>query len=252
MLLLPKIIPSSKESSIPAGYLPESNKSYIEVMNDDQIQEVRRERLKKLIDDRFDGRNNRIAEALELADSYVSRMLYPLGKKGKKPITAQMVFRIESLLGLPRGWMDDETIIVDEVMEKSALYCVNEYPVLTPTQAGTWGECAKPELNEFIPTTERVGKNSFWLRVEGDSMVSNSGISFPDGTLILADPDIDPINKNLVVAKLQGVPDVTFKQLIVDAGKKFLKPLNPYYPVIEISDNCNIVGVVKDAKLKLF
>ncbi|MCG6364527.1 LexA family protein, partial [Vibrio fluvialis] len=98
----------------------------------------------------------------------------------------------------------------------------------------------------------RVGKKSFWLRVEGDSMVSNSGISFPDGTLILADPDIDPINKNLVVAKLQGVPDVTFKQLIVDAGKKFLKPLNPYYPVIEISDNCKIVGVVKDAKLKLF
>ncbi|EEM0128100.1 LexA family transcriptional repressor, partial [Salmonella enterica] len=37
--------------------------------------------------------------------------------------------------------------------------------------------------------------------------------------------------------------------LVMDAGRKFLKPLNPQYPMIEINGNCKIIGVVVDAKL---
>ncbi|EBM5549197.1 LexA family transcriptional repressor, partial [Salmonella enterica] len=48
---------------------------------------------------------------------------------------------------------------------------------------------------------------------------------------------------------LEGENEATFKKLVMDAGRKFLKPLNPQYPMIEINGNCKIIGVVVDAKL---
>ncbi|TYN14394.1 LexA family transcriptional repressor, partial [Salmonella enterica subsp. enterica serovar Typhimurium] len=49
--------------------------------------------------------------------------------------------------------------------------------------------------------------------------------------------------------KLEDENEATFKKLVMDTGRRFLKPLNPQYPMIEISGNCKIIGVVVDAKL---
>nr|MBF4396130.1 LexA family transcriptional repressor [Vibrio anguillarum] len=59
-------------------------------------------------------------------------------------------------------------------------------------------------------------------------------------------------NGNLVVAKLDNVNEATFKKLVVDSGQKYLKPLNPNYPLLPINGNCKIIGVVVDAKIKLY
>lgn len=133
---------------------------------------------------------------------------------------------------------------------------LSEFPVISSVVAGMWAEAIEPyqveEIDTYLPTTERVSKRSFWLEVKGDSMTSASGISFPSGTMILVDPELEPESGKLVVAKLLDVNEATFKQLIIDAGQKFLKPLNPAYPIMQINGNCKIIGVVKDAKLKLF
>ncbi|EQB6624532.1 LexA family transcriptional repressor, partial [Escherichia coli] len=34
--------------------------------------------------------------------------------------------------------------------------------------------------------------------------------------------------------------------------RSFLKPLNPQYPIIEIDDDCEIVGVIVDARWDIF
>lgn len=129
------------------------------------------------------------------------------------------------------------------------------YPLLSSVQAGEWSEALEPyplsDLNDYYPTTETVSEHSFWLQVEGDSMTSSSGLSLPEGTLILVDPEQEPKNGSLVVAKLEDVNEATFKKLVIDAGQKFLKPLNNSYPNLVINGNCRIVGVVVDAKLKL-
>lgn len=129
------------------------------------------------------------------------------------------------------------------------------YPLLSSVQAGEWSEALEPyprgEINDYYPTTEKVSKDSFWLRVEGDSMTSSIGLSLAEGTLILVDPEQDPKNGSLVVAKLEDVNEATFKKLVIDAGQKFLKPLNSSYPNLVINGNCQIIGVVVDAKLKL-
>jgi len=123
-------------------------------------------------------------------------------------------------------------------------------PVISQVQVGQWAEAI--DLYEpgdgiehrLVPTG--TSENAIWLQVVGDSMTNpNGNPSIPEGSIVLVDPDISPDNGKLVVAKLVDSNEVTLKKLVIDAGRKWLKPLNPAYPMIEINGNCNIVGVVK-------
>jgi SOS-response transcriptional repressor LexA len=63
-------------------------------------------------------------------------------------------------------------------------------------------------------------------------------------------PNIPAENGSLVVAKLDGTDEVTFKKLVIDAGQKYLKPLNQSYNPLVINGNCRIIGVVTESKYK--
>ncbi|EGQ8416640.1 helix-turn-helix domain-containing protein [Vibrio parahaemolyticus] len=128
------------------------------------------------------------------------------------------------------------------------------FPLISSVQAGQWREACEPynvKDAQMLATTEKASSSSFWLTVEGDSMTAPPGspLSFPTGVRVLVDPEVEAVNKSLVVAKLDDVNEATFKQLIIDAGQKFLSPLNPSFPKLPINGNCKIVGVVVDAKI---
>ncbi|WP_272674560.1 MULTISPECIES: LexA family protein [unclassified Providencia] len=127
-----------------------------------------------------------------------------------------------------------------------------EYPLISWVSAGNWSEAVEPyhklSIDDWHETTVSCSGDSFWLDVIGDSMTSPSGLSIPEGMVILVDPNIEPVNGKLVVAKLDN--EATFKQYINDAGSKYLKPLNPQYRMIPINGNCKIIGVVVDARIK--
>lgn len=63
--------------------------------------DLRRQLLRALIDERFDGVSARFADATGIAPSYVSRMLYPEGKAGAKGIGEDTIEKIEGDLGIP-------------------------------------------------------------------------------------------------------------------------------------------------------
>lgn len=127
-------------------------------------------------------------------------------------------------------------------------------PVISWVQAGDWSEAIdlhQPGIgDDYEAVPAAAGENVFWLRVVGDSMTAPAGVSVPEGHLILVDPDRPPVSGSLVVAKLVDSDEVTFKRLVIDAGQKYLKPLNPDYKTIPINGNCKIVGVVIEAKIK--
>ena len=140
----------------------------------------------------------------------------------------------------------DEIVIISKTLK---------YPLINFAIAGEWREKMESyninNIKEWPSTTKKVNKNSFWLRVKGNSMTAPSGLSIPEGMLILVDPSIKPKSNKLVIAKLKNDSEATFKQYVEDAGKKFLVSLNPAWPIIEIDDSCTIIGVVVEAKLEL-
>lgn len=127
------------------------------------------------------------------------------------------------------------------------------YPLISWVSAGQWMEAVEPyhrkAIDNWYDTTVDCSEESFWLDVQGDSMTSPVGLSIPEGMVILVDPEAEPRSGKLVVAKLEGINEATFKKYVVDAGRRYLKPLNPQYQMIEIDGNCKIIGVVVDAKL---
>lgn len=129
------------------------------------------------------------------------------------------------------------------------------YPVISWVAAGAWAEAVEPFPPGFSDRYELSDYNSkgpaFWLEVKGDSMTSPVGLSITEGTLILVDTEADAQSGKLVVAKLADSDQATFKKLVDDGGRRFLKPLNPAYPIEMCAENCRIVGVVVRALQKL-
>lgn len=157
-------------------------------------------------------------------------------------------FRAEWLalgIGPEREEMDSN---VESALAPSRYY---EYPVISWVQAGAASEAmelSNVSLCEMHPSDAWAGPNGFWLKVKGSSMTSISGLSFPEGMLILVAPGCDVESGQYVVARLTDSNEATFKQFIRDSGRAFLKPLNPAFPMTEIDDSWSFVGRVVDAK----
>ncbi|MGJ0190731.1 LexA family protein [Pantoea sp. RRHST58] len=97
---------------------------------------------------------------------------------------------------------------------------------------------------DFIPAPPEAGEYAFAIQVNGNSMESPSGISFPDGTIIIVDPEEMPENGDFGLFILDDNDSFTFKQYIRDQGQGYLKPLNPTYPMIPTSSGMTPIGKV--------
>jgi SOS-response transcriptional repressor LexA len=128
------------------------------------------------------------------------------------------------------------------------------YPVISWVAAGAWAEAVEPYPAGFSDRYEFSEYDSkgaaFWLEVKGDSMTSPVGQSITEGTLILVDTEAEAAPGKLVIAKLPDSNEATFKKLVNDGGKLFLKPLNPAWRIEPFTEDCRIVGVVVRALQK--
>lgn len=129
-------------------------------------------------------------------------------------------------------------------------------PILSWVQAGSFTESNPAEIlsetERWVETSLRISDNSFALEVKGDSMTNPSGLpTIPQGATVIVDPDAEPINGKIVVARLDGTNEATVKKLVIDGPHKFLVPLNPRYPNIPINGNCTIIGVVKGVQYEV-
>lgn len=131
-------------------------------------------------------------------------------------------------------------------------------PVISWVQAGVWNDigCDDPAMTctEWMETSAGVSEHAFALIVRGDSMTnSNNPRSIQDGAKVVVEPIFDPeqLNRKIVVAMLEGSSEATIKEFIQDGPVKFLKPLNPAYPSMQINGNCRVVGVVKQIVVDL-
>ena len=74
--------------------------------------------------------------------------------------------------------------------------------------------------------------------------------TFMEGSRILVKPDgFDLVSGKFYIAKLMDTGETTFKQYIRDGGIGFLQPLNSAFPIMQITDNVQIIGQVVDGRL---
>jgi DNA polymerase V len=78
----------------------------------------------------------------------------------------------------------------------------------------------------------------FALRVIGDSMMPE----FEDGAIIIVDQSAPCGSGAYAVIEYNG--ETTFSQYIEEDGHKFLRPLNPSHPTIELVGDYKVHGVV--------
>lgn len=134
----------------------------------------------------------------------------------------------------------------------TAVVSKRRIPIISWVIAGTWADVQDTyhpgEADEWADAYDtRPGDNAFALRVTGDSMTSNipGDRTFPEGTVIIVDPARAASAGDFVVAKDVATQRATFKRLVSDGGRWYLKPLNPTYPTVEIdSPEVRVIGRV--------
>lgn len=147
-------------------------------------------------------------------------------------------------------------ILYGTEFEGNLITKMRRVPVISWVQAGQFTECKAAEVfsevDKWVETSLRIGDSSFALEVKGDSMTNPNGLpTIPEGATVIVDPDAEPLNGKIVVARLDGTNEATVKKLVIDGPQKFLVPLNPRYPNISINGNCLIIGVVKGVQYEL-
>lgn len=219
--------------------------------------ERRRAALIKLVDSfvpaRFETQRE-LAEALGLSPAHMSQM-----KSGNRTIGNESADKIEQGLGLPSGALDrGESLLLPSPNSDDAHDRIESnvspgpdvrgrVPLISWVQAGMWNEAIdiyEPGYaEEWLPILQNGGNHAYALRVDGDSMTAAHGKSYPEGTIIIVNPDQrSPVTGQRIVARLRGSERVTFKQYVEEDGRRWLKPLNPMHPPIH--DEFVVLGTV--------
>lgn len=196
-----------------------------------------------------------MAEHLGITKGAVSHWL-----NARREPSLEEIARILEFLGKKNFSVGAGGLIVDETLKGDIEYVGpykpgKKYPVLSSVKAGAWGEAVEAytlkDIDLWLESDAHIQGEAFWLEVEGDSMTAPVGLSIPEGTFVLFDTGRAPINGSLVIAKLSDTNEATFKKLIIDGGQKYLKGLNPQWPLVPINGNCRIIGVAVETKLRL-
>jgi len=125
---------------------------------------------------------------------------------------------------------------------------IRRVPRLSWVSAGQFREVEAPaslqDVEDWDMPSEPLSPGAFSLRVEGDSMEPE----FPQGCIIFVEPQAQALNGDYVVVTLDDTNQATFKQLVIDGARRYLKPLNPRYPIIPVERDARICGVVREMR----
>jgi SOS-response transcriptional repressor LexA len=186
--------------------------------------------------------------------------LHKLEAGRQKETTCTNAFGIATALGVTIEWLitGQERFGISVIAGNEQKVVTTQYPkvtcyvpVITWKEAGKTIKCAedvKLSANrKHIPVMgEDANLQTFALCMQGDSM-SSSGprqISFIDGDYLFFSPDKPPFPDCFVIARSKHESTAIFRQLVIDCGTPYLRPINNQYPVIKLTDEYAIFGVL--------
>jgi len=147
----------------------------------------------------------------------------------------------------------DGTFTINVPEESAQQVQQYEYPLFASVQAGPFSEVGSytaKDAKAWVATTRKASSRAFWLEVKGHSMTAPQGVrpSFPEGMLILVDPEEPVETGDFCVASANADSEATFKKYELDSGVSYLVPLNPAYRIIDCDHSIRIIGKVVKAQ----
>lgn len=189
------------------------------------------------------GRGLQIAKFLGVSPKAVSKYF-----NAEAIPSRDTMIRLANFLGVSVSWLQYGDPELESV--EVGLVQPRTIPVIDYVQAGAWTEgrsySAFDGGVEFITTDQRLGRDAFALRVNGDSMMPE----IRPGDVVIVDPGLSPRPGEFVIAR-NGDGDATIKQYrprgVNDHGVEWfeLAPLNPVFPTLRSDkQDIEIIGVV--------
>lgn len=188
----------------------------------------RKARLAHLLQTRYKGVRADFISESGLSKGRVSQLLDPNDAFGERAAR-----ELERKLGLSDRWFDAKAL---ENVEPGP--AVNGgIPLISWVQAGSWNEASDPfhpgDAEAWVGSLKPTSPRAYALRVRGDSMTAQYGKSYPEGSIIIVEPERrSPTNGERIIARLEGSAEVTFKVFKEEDGRRWLQPLNPNHEPI--------------------
>jgi phage repressor protein C with HTH and peptisase S24 domain len=196
------------------------------------------ERLKKIIDDKFEGKKRKFADALGIYPEYVSRWL-----SGEKGISQKNLRKLKEL-GVNISWLlygTGEPYLSKEsqlkpVEHQEMLFRHSRVPVNA-------GKGFAPEfMIEYVKDTIRFYSPRFIaFEVNGDSMEP----LIPNGARIIVEENVEPRDGQIVVGVLDGL--LVCKVFRIIGKEIWLESINTKYEPERINGfrEFKVIGVVR-------
>ncbi len=139
----------------------------------------------------------------------------------------------------------ERAFAIIETESRRAVSPICRVPRLSWVSAGLFREMdSAAHPTAWDTPSEPMSAKAFSLRVEGDSMEPE----FPHGCVIFVEPRMEPLNGDFVVVTVDDTHHATFKELVVDGPSRYLKPLNPRYPILPLTPRARVCGVVREMR----
>lgn len=235
--------------------------------------ENRRRNLQALLDERCEGKAAILANKIERSPSYVSRMLYPEGKAGKKGIGEDIADVIEAAFNLPKGELDtppEQFNPSGDGVSSATVQTIDDLPRAARVTVGFGTTDVIPvrvvnlrvqagfprfEADEIFDDEARIDLPRQWLeenqlvpncllaiKVRGPSM---EPMFFEDDIIVINIADNKPVTGQVYVVNYDG--NTVVKQMVYRNREWWLHSFNQddeFKPLMARSGNAQIIGKV--------
>ena len=208
---------------------------------------IRRENLRALATDL--GSITALAEFLGKSQSQMSRLI---GRHPIKNIGDKLAAEIENAFNKPSGWLDWRHAGIQDTLVQERMRAIthSQVPLLSSREVTDWVLQSEEELDKrqhhLISVATSISQYAFAMQINDNSMESVAGISFPKGSIIIADPESVVRDGSYVIIQLEDESEPVFRQCIRDASGTYLKALNPRIPTRKLnSPQALFCGVVR-------
>ncbi|MBD1228649.1 LexA family protein [Xenorhabdus griffiniae] len=212
------------------------------------------------IDDNFKTRISMARQAAnltqgELADKVgvVRRQIAAYEAGDSKP-RDNVLTNLAAALGTSREWLAIGVGDEPDLGNIRKTVTTHEIPVMEyySDVFSTIGFTASGIGHGSVLAPPNASSDCFAVKISGDSMESESGLSFPEGTVVIFDRNLTAQNGDFVFTFSITNGDSMVRQVFFDQGKWYLRPLNASYEIMPFNrKDFEVIGIAVQSQFDI-